>query len=283
VNLDYSDPEASGGFGGESVDEASMLKRLAEWPITGIGLHPGGSNYVFVVRLTDPEKFDSSAFEPESPDEMPEVDEAASIYGIYKPQAGERPLRDFPGGTLHNRERAAYLISQELGWPRIPPTVIRSGPHGEGSVQLFIDAAPSGTDDGEPDNFFSLRDERLNDFRDMAMFDAFVHNADRKGGSCIVDEDGILWSIDHGLTFNQMARRRTVMFEFNGTEYPSEYLADLSFLLNELESGGDLKAELGELLSSAEIDDLVKRGKEMIELRHYPFLDPDKNVPWPMV
>ena len=62
------------------------------------------------------------------------------MYGIYKPQAGERPLRDFPGGTLHNRELAAYLISRELGWPRIPPTVIRMGPHGEGSVQLFIDA-----------------------------------------------------------------------------------------------------------------------------------------------
>jgi hypothetical protein len=80
-----------------------------------------------------------------------------------------------------------------------------------------------------------------------------------------------------------MARRRTVMFEFNGTEYPSDYLADLSFLLSELESGEDLKSTLGELLSSAEIDDLVTRGKEMIELGHYPFLDPDKNVPWPMV
>ena len=264
----------------EAVDEQLTLQRLSEWPITGIGRHPGGSNFVFVVRLTDPEKYDSSG----SPDEMPEVDESASIYGIYKPQAGERPLRDFPSGTLHYRERAAYLVSKELGWPRIPPTVIRPGPHGEGSVQLFIDAAPTSDDDeDEPDNYFSLRDDRLDDFRDMAMFDALVHNADRKGGSCIVSEDGLLWAIDHGLTFNQMARRRTVMFEFNGTEYPAELVSDVESMVGNVEGDSELQGELAKLLDRTEIDDLVTRGKEMIELGHYPFLDPDRNVPWPMV
>ena len=266
--------------GSEVVGEQLTLQRLSEWPITGIGLHPGGSNYVFVVRLTDPEKYDSSA----PPDEMPEVDESASIYGIYKPQAGERPLRDFPSGTLHYRERAAYLVSKELGWPRIPPTVIRPGPHGEGSVQLYIDAAPASDDDeDEPDNYFSLRDDRLDDFRDMAMFDALVHNADRKGGSCIVSNDGLLWAIDHGLTFNQMARRRTVMFEFNGTEYPTELVSDVESMVGNVEGDSELQGELAKLLDRTEIDDLVTRGKEMIELGHYPFLDPDRNVPWPMV
>jgi len=273
------------------VDERTQLNRLAEWPISGMGLHPGGSNYVFVVRLTDPEKYDES-----NPPE--EVDESASFFGIYKPQAGERPLRDFPGGTLHFRERAAFLVSKELGWPKIPPTVIRPGPHGEGSVQLFIDAAPvvavagiadgdvaddSGEEEAEPENYFSLRDERLDDFRDMAMFDALVHNADRKGGSCIVSEDGQLWAIDHGLTFNQMARRRTVMFEFNGTEYPANLLADVESLVDVLESDSDLSGELNDLLAEQEIVDLVTRAKEMIEVRHYPFLDPDRNIPWPMV
>ena len=273
-------------------DERVLLQRLTDWPITGIGLHPGGSNYVFVVRLTDPEKYRPengdeiapSSSGPGGPDERPirpdEVDEDASTYGIYKPQAGERPLRDFPEGTLHYRERAAYLVSRELGWPRIPPTVIRDGPHGEGSVQLFIDAAESS---GAGDDFFSLRDERLDDFKDIAMFDALVHNADRKGGSCIVSEDGRLWAIDHGLTFNQFARRRTVMFEFNGTRYPDKLLGDVESLILTLESGGELDAELLKLLERSEIDEIVTRAREMIEFGHYPVLDPDANVPWPMV
>lgn len=264
------------------IDESTQLRRLTEWPISGMGLHPGGSNYVFVVRLTDPEKYDEA-------DPPEEVDDSASFFGIYKPQAGERPLRDFPGGTLHYRERAAYLVSKELGWPKVPPTVIRPGPHGEGSVQLFIDAAPvvadgvDGEEDAEPDNYFSLRDEGLDDFRDMAMFDALVHNADRKGGSCILSEDGQLWAIDHGLTFNQIARRRTIMFEFNGTDYPAKLLADVESLVKVLESDSELRGELKDLLSEQEIGDLVARAKEMIEFGHYPFLDPDRNVPWPMV
>ncbi|NQW21167.1 MAG: SCO1664 family protein [Chloroflexi bacterium] len=261
----------------ESVDENVLLQRLSDWPISGIGLHPGGSNYVFVIRLTDPDKYDETAAE-----ELPDGNGSTSIYGIYKPQAGERPLRDFPSGTLHKRERAAYLVSRELGWPRIPPTVIRSGPHGEGSVQLFIDAAPA-PDDDEPHNFFSLRDERLHDFRDMAMFDALVHNADRKGGSCIVDGTGRLWAIDHGLTFNRMARRRTVMFEFNGTDYPAELLEGVEQLVSGFSSDAQIVSNLKSLLDQSEIDDLVTRAKEMIELGHYPFLDPDTNVPWPMV
>ncbi len=273
-------------------DERVLLQRLTDWPITGIGLHPGGSNYVFVVRLTDPEKYRPesgdeiapSASGPGGPDERPirpdEVDEDASIYGIYKPRAGERPLRDFPEGTLQYRERAAYLVSRELGWPRIPPTVIRDGPHGEGSVQLFIDAAETS---GAGDDFFSLRDERLDDFKDIAMFDALVHNADRKGGSCIVSEDGRLWAIDHGLTFNQFARRRTVMFEFNGTRYPDKLLGDVESLILTLESGGELDAELLKLLERSEIGEIVTRAREMIEFGHYPVLDPDANVPWPMV
>ncbi|MDP6666517.1 MAG: hypothetical protein QF357_03865 [Dehalococcoidia bacterium] len=276
-NPSFEIPESEVGV----LDEQTVLQRLGEWPISGMGLHPGGSNYVFVVRLSDPATYtpveeDASA----EAGEPPEVDEESSIYGIYKPQTGERPLRDFPGGTLHHRERAAYLVSRVLGWPRIPPTVIRTGPHGEGSVQLFIDAAETS---GGGDTFFSLRDDRLDDFQEMAMFDALVHNADRKGGSCIVSDDGQLWAIDHGLTFNHLARRRTVIFEFNGTAYPDRLLGGVESLLPALEPGGNLRTELLELLDSSEIDDVVTRGREMIEFGHYPVLDPDTNVPWPMV
>jgi len=254
-----------------AFDENEVIDRLQSWPVSGIGLHPGGSNYVFVARLTDPGKFD-----PDDESDQ-EIDEASSIYSIYKPAAGERPLKDFPHGTLHLRELASYKLSRRLGWPTIPPTVVREGPHGEGSFQLFINAAD------EEDNFFSLRDERLNDFKGMATFDVLTHNADRKGGSCIVDEDGKLWSIDHGLTFNQVARRRTVMFEFNGTEYPAEHLEAIEGLQKELFDRSGFWGELQGLVTQAEVDDLVTRASEMLDSKSYPVLDPDINVPWPMV
>lgn len=251
------------------MDEHVLIKRLSEWPISGIGMHPEGSNYVFVVRLSDPEKYNEATAE--------DVADNSSLFGIYKPLSGERPLRDFPVGTLHRRERAAYLVSYELGWPKIPPTIIRTGPHGTGSVQLFIDAA------GRQDNFFSLRNKRLNEFRDMAMFDVLVHNADRKGGSCIVDKDGQLWAIDHGLTFNGHARRRTVMFEFNGTKYPDHLLVQLESFVQSLENHGRLRMELCRLLQESEIEDMITRARGMIQIGNYPVLDPRTNVPWPMI
>ena len=192
-----------------STDTAETLRRLGEWDITGMGLHPGGSNYVFVVRLEDPER--------ERAESGPDDDPEGAMYGIYKPASGERPLRDFPYGTLHQRERAAYLLSVELGWPDIPPTILRDGPHGEGSVQLFIEAEPEA----------------------IAMFDVLAHNADRKGGSCLKEiKSGRVWSIDHGLTFNQMARRRTVMFEFNGRPYKEQMTLDVRRSVESLEDGG---------------------------------------------
>lgn len=99
----------------------------------------------------------------------------------------------------------------------------------------------------------------------------------------MLDEAGQVWAIDHGLTFNQLARRRTVMFEFNGTEYPAELLADVKSLVAGLETDSEIVTELRKLLSEPEMDDLVTRGSEMIDYRHYPVLDPDTNVPWPMV
>ena len=204
-----------------SADTEETQRRLREWNISGMGLHPDGSNYVFVVRLDDP------AVERAGAD-----DDTNSLYGIYKPRAGERPLHDFPGGTLHLRERAAFVLSEVLGWPLVPPTVVRDGPHGEGSVQLFIDADPEA-------NYFTLRDESLDLFAPTAMFDVLAYNADRKGGSCLkAKSDGRLWAIDHGLTFNPLARRRTVMFEFNGMPYPPELKSGISRLLWDAHEAG---------------------------------------------
>ena len=238
------------------LSRQEIERRLSEWPITGIGLHPGGSNYVFVVRLADGDE---------------------EVYGIYKPAAGERPLRDFPYGTLHNRELSAYVVADVLGWPLVPPTVVREGPHGVGSVQLFIDADFT-------KHYFNLREERLDDYMPIAMFDVLVNNADRKGGACLLDADGQLWAVDHGLTFNPLARRRTVMFEFNGTPYSDDLLQSLDGFVSTLDNtGADLRKMLAETLDDHEIDSLVRRGKEMLDNRSFPVLDPDWNVPWPMI
>lgn len=236
-----------------------------------MGLHPGGSNYVFVVRLEDPARAHTGG-------EYSEVGPEGALFGIYKPSSGERPLRDFPYGTLHNRERAAYLLAVELGWPNIPPTVIREGPHGEGSVQLFIDADPGA-------NYFTLRDECLHLFEPVATFDVLVHNADRKGGSCLkADSDGRIWAIDHGLTFNPTARRRTVMFEFNGKPFSDRLLSDIEQVCEELKDAeSPFTAEISSLLGKHEIDGLLRRAERMVEGRRFPVLDPNLNVPWPFI
>ena len=244
-------PDSVAGLSRQEVE-----RRLNDWQISGIGLHPGGSNYVFVVRLTDGED---------------------EIYGIYKPAAGERPLRDFPYGTLHHREWSAYVVADALGWPAVPPTIVREGPHGVGSVQLFIDADFT-------KHYFTMRDDRLDDYMPVAMFDVLVNNADRKGGACLLDADGTIWAVDHGLTFNPMARRRTVMFEFNGTSYPDELLVSVERLLQVLDRPDSaIRQRLSTALDEHEIDSLLRRGEEMVEDRVFPVLDPDWNVPWPMI
>lgn len=255
-------------------DTSSTLKLLSEWEISGIGLHPDGSNYVFVVRLEDPEKLRQQQAKSESSEEEP----TGAIYGIYKPSSGERPLRDFPYGTLHHRERASYLLSTALGWPDVPPTVLRDGPHGKGSVQLFIDA-------DQQANYFTLRDESLHLFQPVAMFDVLTHNADRKGGSCLkANSDGRIWSIDHGLTFNPSARRRTVMFEFNGEEYPESRLNDVARVAQQISSkDSEFRVELQNLLDEREIDSLAVRAERMLESKRFPLLDPNVNVPWPFI
>jgi hypothetical protein len=249
--------------GTTSAERAATLERLATWDFCGIGLHPGGSNYVFVGQL-------------QPPSTKPGDDDADQLFVIYKPSAGERPLRDFPYGTLHLREQAAYLLSEELGWPLAPPLVVREGPHGEGSVQLFIEHDQSA-------NYFTMRADCLDKFAPVAMFDVLVHNADRKGGSCLKDGRERIWAIDHGLTFNEYARRRTVMFEFNGDPYPQDLLARLAEVRREIEPGRALGKRLGGLIGDDEVRDLADRADSMIESGVFPVLDPQINVPYPFI
>ncbi|MBI2965344.1 MAG: hypothetical protein HYY34_03965 [Chloroflexi bacterium] len=238
------------------LPDGEVATLLATAPITGFGLHPLGSNHVFVVKL------ESAGGDP--------------LYGIYKPQAGERPLRDFPRGTLYRRECAAYELSVALGWPAIPPTVIREGPHGVGSVQLFIDADPAA-------NFFTMRESELPAFEPVAAFDFLANNADRKAGACLKDRAGKVWAIDQGLTFNPYALQRTVMWEFCGERIADRLVEDMKRVVPELDPRARLGCRLEELLVKGERHALCERLERIIAEPVFPVLDPNYNVPWPLV
>jgi hypothetical protein len=239
------------------LPDGEVVTLLATAPITGFGLHPLGSNHVFVVK-------------------MDAGDGRAPFYGIYKPQAGERPLRDFPGGTLYRRECAAYEMSTALGWPAIPPTVIREGPHGIGSVQLFIDADPRA-------NYFTMRESELSTFEPVAAFDLLATNADRKAGACLRDPAGKVWAIDQGLTFNPYALQRTVMWEFCGERIADRLIEDMRRVASELDARARLGCRLEELLAEGERQALCERLDRIIAEPVFPVLDPNYNVPWPLV
>ena len=216
-----------------------------------------GSNYTFLVHL------DAGS-------------DGSVMRAIYKPRAGERPLYDYPDGTLYLREYSAFLVAERLGWPRIPETVVRDGPHGTGSMQRFVEFDPSV-------NYFDLREDRMGDLAPFAVFDLLVNNGDRKGGHFLRDAHGDIWSIDHGLTFSQYFNVRTVMLEFWGEPIPGQLLADLAAAASELDSGGNLGALLGEHLSAEEMDALRARLDAICEAKVHPMLDPRRHVPWPLV
>ena len=155
-------------------------------------LHPDASNYTFVVEL--------------------ELD-GRQAHGVYKPRSGEAPLWDFPIGTLHHRECAAYELGKALGWGLIPPTVEREGEAGEGSLQLFVSHGPDS-------NFFTFRDGREEECLRLAVFDLIANNADRKGGHCFIGPDDRVWAVDNGLTFNAAHKLRTVIWDFAGSPVP---------------------------------------------------------------
>ena len=198
------------------------------------------------------------------------------LRAIYKPRKGERPLYDFPSGTLYKREYAAYVVSRSLEWPRIPPTVITEGPYGVGSMQLYIDSDPNVT-------YFDLAQERHSDMLPVAVFDLLTNNADRKGGHCILGSDDTVWSIDHGLTFHHAFKLRTVMLEFWGAEIPVPMLDDLEALKINFDSRGELAEELRSLMSDLEYDALLERMEAILQEPVIPELHPGRNVPWPLV
>lgn len=203
--------------------------------------------------------------------------EDTRLMAVYKPQRGERPLWDFPDGTLCYRERAAFLTSQELCWELVPPTVLRDGPRGHGSVQCFIDHDPEY-------NYFSFDESMTPQLKRMAVFDYLVNNADRKGGHCIVDSQDHLWGIDHGITFHASHKLRTVIWNFAGQAVPHGLLDDVQKLCAELDNPQHpYRKNLEALLHDAEIRAFQRRIEKLLKSGKYPVPGPGPNYPWPPV
>ncbi|MGL4173305.1 MAG: SCO1664 family protein [Actinomycetota bacterium] len=226
---------------------------------------------------------------------------------VYKPLLGERPLRDYPQHTLSRREVAAYVISQATGWDVVPPTVWRDGPYGPGSAQLWIDSDDSTAGDPTASlvDLFSEADVpvgwlpvlRAEDHRGgqvvlahaddprltrLAVFDAIVDNADRKGGHLLVSEHGHVWGIDHGLTFNIEDKLRTILWGWAGLPLPDECLDVLNALDDELQPHGSLWTVLTEYISSDEIQRTSQRIKHLLQAKTFPLPDLSGPViPWP--
>ena len=192
---------------------------------------------------------------------------------IYKPIRGERPLHDFPVGTLALRERAAYLLSEATGWRIVPPTVLRDGPLGEGMVQAWRDEDPAA------DIVAMLRaaDRRL---RRIAIFDVLANNADRKGGHLIAVPGGHVHGVDHGICFAAEPKLRTVLWAWRGERLTRAELTVVERVGKELD--GSLGSALGELLSPREVAATRQRARRLAGSATFPQPDPDRPaVPWP--
>jgi hypothetical protein len=192
---------------------------------------------------------------------------------VYKPVAGERPLWDFPDGTLAGREISAHLVSEATGWSVVPPTVLRDGPYGTGMVQLWQDADPAVD---LPD--FVRRDVPA--LRRMAVFDAVVNNADRKGGHIIPMPGGHVYGVDHGICFSVDPKLRTLLWRWAGKPLLLEHLAVLERLDEQLR--GELGEQLHEHLTRREVRRTQQRVAELLRTQVHPQPSGEwPALPWP--
>ena len=241
------------------LDRATTLEVLAEGEIEVVGRIVGSSNNALLVIVTQ-------VCSDPVPDRM--------IHAVYKPTIGERPLDDFPDGTLTRREVAAWLVSEASGWGIVPPTILREGPYGEGMVQAFVEADP------EVDVVAMVveDDPRL---RRMAAFDAAVNNTDRKGGHILPVEGGRhIHGVDHGVCFSAVPKLRTVLWGWRGEPLLDDELEGLARIRTALDA--ELGAALGGLLSRVEVRATTRRVDELLAGRRFPLPSPTwPAIPWP--
>ena len=258
-----SDTDADGDAADQSAMihllEADVIATLRTGKVKEKGLLPYSSNTSFLVVVEDGER---------------------TLPAVYKPQRGENPLWDFEWGTLCQRETAAYVISSTLGWQLVPPTVLREGTRGLGSIQFYIDH------DANTHYFTVKADARFaTTFRQLALFDFIINNADRKSGHCLVGSDQRLWAIDHGICFHTEYKLRTVIWEFSCEPIDAALLKDLVSLRKKLKNReSTLMLMLCQLLSQGERSALLTRLDYLIRQQTYPAPQPHRrNYPWPPV
>ena len=221
-----------------------------------LGLLPYSSNYTFLARVRHPE---------------------GQVHAVYKPQRGERPLWDFPPGSLAARERASYIVSDASGWDLVPPTVLRDdAPLGPGSLQLFVEHDPEV-------HYFTLMHDRLDEFAAFAAFDAVINNADRKSGHVLEDPTGRLWGVDHGLTFHVEDKLRTVIWAFAEEPLTGPVRTALERLGAALSDEGELFGQLAGLLSPDEAAGTLGRVESLLVEDSFPAPGSDRPLPWPLI
>lgn len=227
------------------------LQLLHDGTVDIVGRMPWSSNATFLVDLRCGE---------------------TTARAIYKPLRGERPLWDFPSG-LYRREVAAYLLSEAMGFGVVPPTVIRDGPLGEGSLQWFVEA-------DHQEHYFTIYEKRtdLHDrLRLMAVLDIVANNTDRKSGHCLLGHDGGIWGIDHGLCFARDFKLRTVIWEFGGEPVPGEAIAPLHRLVQ------SVPLEVAVLLDDNEVAAIQERAEWLLQQGNFPIDESGRRYPWPLI
>ena len=230
---------------------------------------------------------------------------ADGVRCVYKPVRGERPLWDFPDGTLAGREVASYLISEALGWGVIPETILRDGPFGPGMVQRWIDAVDNHTDRGNRMDLIDLcpvdavpsgfrpvlhaydhtgeevalvhaDDPRL---QRMAVLDVLLNNADRKGGHALEGLDGLVYGVDHGICLHAELKLRTVLWGWAGDPIPDGLMADITAFAERLEGG--IADDLAPHITDDEIAAVGRRAQELLDRPVMPHPRTSRPIPWP--
>lgn len=250
-----SDPRLSSIPGSSGLDDATALRLLREGTLEVAGRLVEATNMTLYCNV----RLDGLAAEC-----------------VYKPVRGERPLWDFPDGTLAAREVAAFEVSAATGWRIVPPSVLRDGPLGPGMCQLWIDTDP------EVDLMALIR-SRDPGLRRMAVFDAVVNNADRKGGHLLPLADGHIYGVDHGVCFSAENKLRTVLWQWRGKPLSREALNVLARLERDIERGR-LGRRLRELLTLTEVEATWERVRQLLSTGIHPFPSDDwPAIPWPPI
>lgn len=239
------------------LDVADIITILKQGTLEAEGVMPYSSNYTVLTTVSY---------------------QGITTLAVYKPRRGERPLWDFPRGTLYQREVAAFLVSEALGFALVPPTVVCHGPFGVGALQLYID------NDQESHLFTMQKEQRYEPtLRQLAAFDYLINNADRKSGHCLRGLDDRLWAIDHGICFHVEYKLRTVLWDYIGEPLPSNVRAGLQHFNECLAQKAPVACELAELLDRDELRALQQRLNVLLRGGKYPAPGDGPNVPWPPV